>query len=254
MPRLSACIEMIFRELPFVDRIAATKSAGLDTVEFWGWRNKDLSAVRAACVEQGVRVATFGLDTGAPLVAENGMEALLQGTRDSIEAARQLEVNTLLCTTGNERQEVSREEHRRIVVRKLKAIAPLLEDAGVTAVLEPLNILIDHAGYYLVTTNEGLRIIDEVDRPGVKLLYDIYHQQISEGNVIRNLTQNIAKIGHVHAADNPGRNEPGTGELNYTVIFRKLDEAGYPGYVGLEYRPSKDAAQTLREVQAIAAG
>src|SRR5262245_22393109 len=123
MPRLSACIEMIFRELPFVDRIAATKSAGLDTGEFWGCRHKDLSAVRGACVEQGVRVATFGLDTGAPLVAENGMEALLQGTRDSIEAARQLEVNTLLCTTGNERQEVSREEHRRIVVRKLKAIA-----------------------------------------------------------------------------------------------------------------------------------
>jgi len=233
--------------------IAATKAAGLDAVEFWGWRNKDLDAVRAACGEHGVRVATFGLDTGAPLVAEDGIESLLQGTRDSIKAARQLEVSTLLCTTGNERQGISRAEHRRHVVSKLKAIAPLLEDAGMTAVLEPLNILVDHAGYYLGTTEEGLQIVDEVDSPRVKLLFDIYHQQISEGNVIRNLTENIAKIGHVHAADNPGRNEPGTGELNYGVIFRKLDEAAYQGYVGLEYRPSKDAALTLREVQAIAA-
>src|SRR5207248_2741249 len=158
---------------------------------------------------------------------------------------------TLLCTTGNEREGVPREEHRRLITRKLKAIVPALEDAGIMAVLEPLNILVDHAGYYLVTTEEGLQIIDEVGSPNVKLLFDIYHQQISEGNVIRNLTQNVAKIGHVHAADNPGRNEPGTGELNYSVIFRELDRAGYSGYVGLEYRPSKDAAQTLREVKAI---
>jgi hydroxypyruvate isomerase len=254
MPRLSACIEMIFRELPFVDRIAATKAAGLGTVEFWGWRNKDLEAIRAACDEHGVRVATFGLDTGGPLVADNGMEGLVEGARESIQAARRLEVTTLLCTTGNEREGVARQEHHRLIVRKLKAIAPMLEDAGITAVLEPLNVLVDHAGYYLVSTAEGLQIVEEVDSPSLRLLFDIYHQQISEGNVIRNLTQNVAKIGHVHAADNPGRNEPGTGELNYAVIFRELDRAGYAGYVGLEYRPSKDDAQTLREVMAIAHG
>src|SRR4029077_17233792 len=114
-----------------------------------------------------------------------------------------------------------------------------------TVVLEPLNVLVDHAGYYLVTTAEGLEIVDEVASPNVKLLFDIYHQQISEGNVIRNLTENLAKIGHVHAADNPGRHEPGTGELNYAVIFRALDAAGYDGHVGLEYRPSTDPAETL---------
>ena len=102
MPKLSACIEMIFRELPFVERIAATNAAGLDAVEFWGWRNKDLEAIRAACGEHGVRVATFGLDTGEPLVADTGTEALVEGTRESIQAARRLEVPTLLCTTGNE--------------------------------------------------------------------------------------------------------------------------------------------------------
>lgn len=252
MPNLSVCIEMIFRDLPFTERIAATRAAGLDTVEFWGWRNKDLEAVRAACEEHGVRVATFGMDTGGPLVAGDGIDALIQGARESIAAARPLGVQTLLCTTGNALSGRSQEEQHQAVVRKLKAVAPVLEDAGVTAVLEPLNVLVDHAGYYLVTSEHGFRIVDEVGSPSVKLLFDIYHQQITEGNVIRNLTDRIEKVGHVHAADNPGRHEPGTGELNYAVIFKKLDEAGYEGYIGLEYRPSGDATASLQNVRAIA--
>lgn len=252
MPKLSACIEMIFRDLPFPDRIAATKAAGLDTVEFWGWRNKDLDAIQAACHEQGVNVATFGMDTGGPLTTGGDIDRLLTGVAGSIEVAERLGVTTLLCTTGNEQPGVSREEQHETIVAKLQAVAPLLEDAGITAVLEPLNVLVDHKGYYLVTTAEGLQILDEVGSSNVKLLFDIYHQQISEGNVIRNLTENISRVGHVHVADNPGRNEPGTGELNYAVIFRKLDEAGYTGCVGLEYRPSVDPAETLRQVRALA--
>lgn len=251
MPRLSACIEMIFRDLPFPDRIAATKAAGLDTVEFWGWRNKDLDAIAAACAEHGVTVATFGIDTGGPLTTAGDIDALLTGVAESLEAAGKLGVRTLLVTTGNEQPGVPRAAQHEMIVAKLQAAAPLLEDAGVTAVLEPLNLLVDHAGYYLSTTAEGLQIVDEVGSPNLKLLFDVYHQQITEGNVIRNLTSNIAKIGHVHVADNPGRNEPGTGELNYAVIFRKLDETGYNGYVGLEYRPSRDPAETLRSTLAL---
>lgn len=252
MPKLSACIEMIFRDLPFVERIGATKAAGLDTVEFWGWRNKDLDAVRAACEQHGVSVATFGMDTGGPLTAPGDIDALLSGVTESIDAARKLGVTTLLCTTGNEQPGQPREAQRELVVGKLQAAAPLLEDAGITAVLEPLNILVDHAGYFLVTTAEALQILDAVGSPNVKLLFDVYHQQISEGNVLRNLTGNLDRIGHVHVADNPGRMEPGTGELNYAVIFRKLDETGYQGYVGLEYRPSRDPAETLRDVARLA--
>jgi hydroxypyruvate isomerase len=243
---------MIFRDLPFTDRIAATRAAGLDTVEFWGWRNKDLDAIRQACADCSVRVATFGLDTAGPLTAGAEASALRRSVAESLEAAGSLGVRTLLCTTGNEQPGVPREEQRKAVVSGLRAAAPLLEEAGVTAVLEPLNVLVDHAGHYLVTTAEALGILDEVGSPNVKLLFDIYHQQISEGNVIRNLTENISRVGHVHAADNPGRHEPGTGELNYSVIFRRLDETGYPGYVGLEYRPSKDSTETLQAVKAIA--
>src|SRR5437868_9349590 len=142
MPRLSACIEMIFRDLSFTDRIAATKAAGLDTVEFWGWRNKDLDAIRKACGERGVNVATFGMDTGGPLTAPGDIDALLNGARESIEAARKLDVSTLLVTTGNEQAGASREAQRDLVVGKLQAVAPLLEDAGITVGREPLNSLV----------------------------------------------------------------------------------------------------------------
>src|ERR1051326_3910906 len=146
MPKLSACIEMISRGPPFPDRNAATKAAGLDTVEFWGWRNKDLEAVRAACDENGVRVATFGMDTGGPLTAGGDIDALLTGVAESIDVAKRLGVSTLLCTTGNEQAGKSRKEQHDLVVGKLQAAAPLLEDAGITAVLEPLNVLVDHGG------------------------------------------------------------------------------------------------------------
>jgi hydroxypyruvate isomerase len=252
MPKLSVCIEMIFRELPFTDRIAAVKRAGLEAVEFWRWRDKDLEAIQAACEEHGVRVAAFAMDTGGPLTTPGDIDALLTGAAESIEAAQHFGARVLLVTTGNDQKGASRSEQRQLVIAKLQAVAPMLEDAGITAVLEPLNVLVDHEGTFLVATAEGIRIVDEVGSPNVKLLFDVYHQQISEGNVLRSLMGNLAKVGHVHAADNPGRHEPGTGELNYGVIFRKLDEAGYRGYVGLEYRPSKDPAETLREVAALA--
>ena len=116
MPRLSACIEMIFRELPFTERISATRAAGLDAVEFWGWRDKDLDAVRAACAEHGVTVATFGMDTGGALTAGGDIDALLTGVAESLTAAQKLGVRTLLCTTGNEQRGRTRAEQHEMVV------------------------------------------------------------------------------------------------------------------------------------------
>jgi hydroxypyruvate isomerase len=252
MLRFSACIEMIFRDLPFLDRIDAVKAAGLDAVEFWGWGNKDLDAIRGRCEVQGVTVATFGLDTGGPMTAAGGMEPFLAATRASLAAAQKLGVRVLLTTVGNERAGLPRAEQHAAIVRKLKAAAPLLEDAGVTAAVEPLNLLVDHKGYYLATTEEGLEIVDAVGSPNVRLLFDIYHQQITEGHVTARLTASIAKIGHIHVADNPGRHEPGTGELNYANIFAAIAAAGYDGYIGLEYSPLAEPAASLRRTLALA--
>ena len=124
----------------------------------------------------------------------------------------------------------------------------MLEEAGITLVIEPLNELIDHPGYYLVRSDEAFQIIDKINSPRVKVVYDIYHQQISEGQLIANLTANIDKIGHFHAAGNPGRNELTSSELHYPSIFEAIAKKDYQGYVGLEYWPLNDPVTGLREV------
>jgi hypothetical protein len=135
---------------------------------------------------------------------------------------------------------------------KDKLLAPLVEAVGITVVVEPLNVLVDHPGYYLTTSAEGFEILDEVGSQAVKLLFDIYHQQITEGNLLANIVPHIKQIGHFHVADVPGRHEPGTGEINYANVFHAIDKAGYEGFVGLEYWPTVPAADTLRTVRALA--
>ena len=130
----------------------------------------------------------------------------------------------------------------------------MLEQAGITLVFEPLNDLIDHVGYYLVRSEQAFAIVEQVASERVKVVFDIYHQQISEGNVIRNLKENIGRIGHFQAAGNPGRNELTRGELNYAEIFREIRESDYDGFVGLEYWPLDDVEVGLREAAKLVSG
>jgi hydroxypyruvate isomerase len=253
MLSFSACIEMLFRDRPFLDRIDAVAEAGLKAFEFWGWKDKDLEAIKERAGRHGLQIATFVLDTRGAMVDGSKKADFLDGLKASLEAARRMGVRTLLCTVGQEIRGVERAQQHAAIVEKLKAGAPLLEDAGVTAVVEPLNVLVDHRGYYLSTSAEGLEIIDEVGSPNVRLLFDVYHQQITEGNVTQNLTSHIDRIGYIHVADVPGRHEPGTGELNYANILRAIEGAGYRGFIGLEYVPLGDATQSLRKTVQLAA-
>ena len=248
MIRISACIEMLFAEYSFLERPAAAKAAGLEAIEFWGWANKDIDAVGEAVKAAGVEVAVCGVGTkdekrsqairdygllvkrNAPIYAEN--------LQETIEAVRPLGVRTLITTAGRELEGVPREEQRDAIIEAFKAAAPIAEKEGFTVVLEPLNILVNHQGYFLPSSHEAADILKAVNSPNIKMLFDIYHQQITEGNIIANLTQYMPWIGHFHTADNPGRHEFGTGEINYKSVFKAIDAAGYTGYVGLEYRPS----------------
>lgn len=252
MLQFSACIEMIFRDRPFLERIDAVAEAGLKAFEFWGWKEKPLDAIRGRAERCGLQIATFGLDTRGPMVGGSRTPEFLEGLKASIETARRMGVKSLLCTVGQEIAGVDRSEQRRAIVDKLKAGAPLLEDAGVSAVVEPLNILVDHKGYYLSSSAEGLNIIDAVGSPNVRLLFDVYHQQITEGNVTQNLTTHIDRIGYIHIADVPGRHEPGTGELNYANIFKAIEGAGYRGFIGLEYVPLGNPTESLRQTVRLA--
>lgn len=245
--KLSACIEAVFTNVPFERRLDEVKAAGLAVSEFWGWRNHDLDILARKKEETGLELAAFSCETGGPLVAAGSALKFLPALKDSVAAAKKLGCRRLIVTVGNELENVSRHDQHKNIVAALKGCAPLCEDAGIALVLEPLNVLVNHKGYYLTTSAEGFQILDEVGSPNVQLLFDIYHQQITEGNLIQNITRNLSRIGHFHVADVPGRHEPGTGEINYGNVFRAIVKAGYTGFLGLEMWPTVDHATAVRQ-------
>ncbi|MBR3640364.1 MAG: TIM barrel protein, partial [Clostridia bacterium] len=141
-----------------------------------------------------------------------------------------------------------REKQIDMVADLLSEFGKIAEQSGICVVFEPLNVLVDHAGYLISKSSEAFDLIKRVNSPAVKVLFDIYHQQITEGNVIRNITENIDIIGHFHIGDNPGRKEPGTGELNYTNIFSAIKNTGYNGYLAFECSTSSDAREVARKM------
>jgi hydroxypyruvate isomerase len=256
--RASVCIEMIFTEVPFLERIDKAAELGFDAIEFWNWDDKDLPAIKAAVERAGLGIASFQSNLGGTLIHPDHRERFVAGIKRSLGKAQEMGAPALFLLTdelGEDRSvrfqfpELSAEAKYQSVLDGLKELAPLAEEAGVTLVLEPLNVYVDHPGYFLNRSGVALDLVRAVGSPYIKLLYDIYHMQVMEGNIIDTLTRNLDVIGHIHVADVPGRHEPGTGELNYASIFEALRKAGYDGYAGLEFEPTgsskKAAAATL---------
>ncbi len=248
--KLSACIEMIFNDTPdFCDRIDRAAETGLSGFEFWGWRNKDLAAIKQRAAKCGIPLACFSLDAKGPMVDPDNTASWIESAKEGIARAVEMGCPTLIATTGNE-LEIPREQQHAAIVACFKGIAPVAQDAGITLVLEPLNIAVDHGGYYLSTSDEGFEILNEVDSPAIRLLYDIYHQQVTEGNLIQTITQNVGLIGHFHMADVPGRHQPGTGEINYTNVFSAIAATDYAGFVGMEFAPVGSHTEAVKATQA----
>lgn len=247
MIRFSVCIEALYNKIPsYVDRIERVYNIGMKAFEFWGWGNKDIKSIKSAKDKFGLEVAIFGADIGGPLVNPPNPDRIKEHLKRSAEVAHELDCQSLIVTTGNEIQGVSRDIQHRNIVDCLKVAAEVMEEEKLTLCLEPLNVLVDHKGYYLYSSVEAFKIIDEVGSEYVKVLYDIYHQQITEGNLIATITSNISKIGHFHLADVPGRHEPGTGEINYRNVFRSIAQSGYKRFVGLEYWPIGSDDESLK--------
>ena len=242
----SVCIDALYLGKDFLEGMRETKEAGIGAFEFWSWWDKDLDAIAAEQERLGLKTAAM-CTKFVSLVDPSQHEAYLAGLRESIEAARKLGCSTLISQVGSDTGR-PREEQHRALCEGLKKAAPLLEESGITLVVEPLNVAVDHAGYYLSSSKESFDIVREVGSERVKILFDIYHQQITEGDVIRSIENNISLIGHFHAAGNPGRHELDTGELNYPNIFRAIRETGYHQYVGLEYFPLEPAADGLKKL------
>lgn len=243
----SVCIDAVLGELAFDDALRIVANAGIDAFEFWGWWDRDLTQLLSARDTHQLKVSAC-CTKFISLVDPAARAEYLAGLEESIAAAKRLNCPTLISQVGDYRPGVSRADQHACLVQGLKQAAPLLEAAGITLVIEPLNELVDHPGYYLIRSDEAFEIIDQVGSPRVKVVFDIYHQQISEGHLIHNITSNIDKIGHFHAAGNPGRHELSLGELHYPSIFEAISATDYEGFVGLEYWPVKDPTNGLREV------
>lgn len=253
--KLSGCIEMLFaKEHPaYPDRIRACRAAGLDAVEFWNWRDKDLDGIAAAAAETGLPVATFSVEPRARLVDPATHDTFLRGLRETIPVAARLGTTRLIALSGDELPGVDRAAQHAAVVAGLRAAAPIAEAAGITLVLEPLNTALDHKGYFLDRTREGFAIVEEVGSPAVRLLYDIYHSAMMEEDPAAELAGRGALVGYVHAADRPGRNQPGSGTIGWHAAVAALKAEGYAGPIGLEFRPTGATAEALAPIREVLA-
>lgn len=218
--------------------------AGLELYRWW-----ELGDLRAFAREQeAIGVGIVATCTKVfDLVDPSRSDDYVAGLRETMEACRTLGIKSIITQTGPERPDVPRESQRSAMTETLKRCAELLAGTDMVLELEPLNGLVNHKGHFLQRSDEAAGIIDSVDSPNVKLVFDVYHQQITEGNVIRNATGYLSRINHYHIADNPGRNQPGTGELNYVNILRAIRETGFSGYIGLECGYTIDTDEALTQ-------
>lgn len=235
--------------MDFCDALRRVKALGFDAAETYNWKGLDFDAVRRTCQETGVELLSM-CTSEFRMTDPAFREAWLAGLEESCRAANQMGVKRLITQVGQDTGAPRAEQHAAIV-ETLRQARPILEKSGVTIMLEPLNTLVNHPGYYLWSAVEGFEIIRELNHPLVKLVYDIYHQQVMEGNIIPNITKNLDCIAHLHSAGHPGRNELQYGENDYKVIFAAVDKAGYQGACGLEYRPLLPPEESLLEAKRI---
>ena len=245
--RLCVPIPCFFGDMDFCEGLRQVKALGFDAAETYNWKGLDFDAVRRTCEETGVELLSM-CTSEFRMTDPAFRQAWLDGLEESCQAANRIGVKRLITQVGQDTG-APREQQHAAIVETLNLARPILEKSGVTIMLEPLNTLVNHPGYYLWSAVEGFEIIHEVNHPLVKLVYDIYHQQVMEGNIIPNITKNLDCIAHLHSAGHPGRNELQYGENDYKVIFAAVDKAGYTGACGLEYRPLMDPEESLREAK-----
>jgi hydroxypyruvate isomerase len=252
--KLTVMLWTVFRGEPFAQRLGKVADAGYRAVElvdeFKGWTKEDFAAARKKKNELG-----FDFDATAgvwhALADENDREAFLQAVRDFVPTMRELECTQLILQTGNKVPGLSPEAMRANCIETLKRGGDIAAQNGIELLVENIDPE-ENPKYFLTSSAEGFEIVRAVGNPHVKFLYDFFHEQIAEGNLIEKLEKNIEVTGLVHVADVPGRHEPGTGEIYYPNIYRKLTELGYDRHVAMEFLPKGDAVAELRSAREMA--
>lgn len=244
MPKFAANLSFLFTEQPFPERFAKAAAAGFKGVEYlfpYEHAPHDIADwLQAAGLEQ----VLFNLSAGDWAAGERGLACLphrqgefAESVEQALDYAVVLDCERVHCMAGLRPEGFADAELESTYVANLRHAADRLATVGVTVMIEPINSRIDMPGYWLDDIAKGFRLLDAIDRPNVKLQYDIYHAQIIAGDLARTLEANLPRIGHIQIADNPGRHEPGSGEIHYPYLFELLDRLGYAGWLGCEYKP-----------------
>ncbi|WP_075791789.1 hydroxypyruvate isomerase [Massilia putida] len=251
MPRFAANLTMLFNELPFLDRFEAARDAGFKGVEYLFPYAFEKEALAERLQEYGLTQVLHNLPAGDWDKGERGIAVLpgreaefREGVARAIEYAKALNCRQVNCLVGIAPAGVDAGTLRRTVVENLRYAATQLKQAGIRLLIEPINTY-DIPGFYLNTTKQALDLIESVGADNLFVQYDVYHAQRTEGELAKTIERNLTSIAHIQVADNPGRNEPGTGEINYPWLFKHLDRIGYDGWIGCEYKPAADTRAGL---------
>src|SRR5690606_11850946 len=251
MPRFAANLSMLFTEVDFLERFAAAAEAGFSGVEYLFPYDYPAEQIKAQLDANQLEQVLFNLPAGDWAAGERGIacdprrvEEFRAGVDKAIAYAQVLGNRQINCLAGIRPQGHDCATIKQTFVDNLRYAAGKLEAAGIRLVMEMINTR-DIPGFYLNTTKQALEIREAVGSANLYLQYDIYHMQIMEGDLARTLESNLAVINHVQLADNPGRHEPGTGEINYRFLFEHLDRIGYQGWIGCEYKPKTTTAAGL---------
>ena len=255
MPRFAANLSMLFTELPFLDRFAAARQTGFEAVEFlfpYAWPAKQ---IRELLDEHRLLLVLHNLPAGDWEAGERGIaclpdrvEEFRAGVHRALDYAQALGVSQLNCLIGKVPQGLAPELVDQTVVDNLRYAAAALKEQQIRLLIEPINTF-DIPGFYLNSSAQALELMARVRSDNLFLQYDIYHMQRTEGELAGNLERHLERIAHVQLADNPGRHEPGTGEIHWPFLFAHLDAIGYRGWVGCEYKPKTTTVEGLGWMQ-----
>jgi hydroxypyruvate isomerase len=260
------CLEMVYTDLAYDERIRRIAQAGFDCVEFWFHdctfdgatcatdQPKDAAALRQVCRQSGVTINNMVVNSpdgglGGALVDSNDLNKYIDRLHEVIAFSREAGISSAITCSGNMPDNLSRAQMRASLEKSLSEAASIAERENYTLFVEVLNSYVDHPGYYLDNWHEGVEIVRAIGSPNLKLLYDVYHMQIMHGNVIATITRDIDVIGHFHSAGVPGRHELTLGELDYRSIIAGIEATGYRGVFGLEYMPSGPDDASLKAMR-----
>lgn len=251
MPNFAANLTMLFTELPFLERFAACHEAGFKNCEFLFPYDYKMDEIKEKLEKNNLKMILFNLPAGDWGSGERGIAAnpakvdiFRQGVESAVSWAKVLDVSMINCLVGKRLPDVSLECQLATLKENLKFAADAFAKENIILLIEFINHY-DVPGFLLNTSKQVLDLIEEINKPNVFLQYDVYHAQKEEGNLVGIMKENFSKIKHVQIADNPGRNQPGTGEINYKFLLNEFDRLGYDGYTSLEYIPKPDTWRSL---------